>query len=94
VQSGPHALAFCAQQGLVQSEPQALAFCAQQGLVQSEPQALAFCAQQGLVQFEPIEQFCLLFAQTVFPHLLLNVFFPQESTFPQACPDWPQADLY
>ena len=86
MQSGPHALAFGAQQGLVQSAPQALAFCAQQGL--------DFCAQQGLVQFKPIEQFCLLFAQTVFPHLLLNVFFPQESTFPQACPDWPQADLY
>jgi hypothetical protein len=94
VQSGPQALAFGAQQGLVQSAPQALAFCAQQGLVQSEPQALDFCALQGLVQFEPIEQFGLLFAQTVFPHLLLNVFFPQESTFPQACPDWPQADLY
>ena len=41
--------------------------------MQSEPQTLDFCAQQGLVQFEPIEQFCLLFAQTVFPHLLLNL---------------------
>ena len=39
VQSGPQALAFCPQHGLVQSGPQALAFCAQQGLVQSEPQA-------------------------------------------------------